>query len=283
MKTLYISDLDGTLLRGDERTSAYTNEVVNRLVENGLLFAYATARSYKTAKTVTAGIDCDMPAIVYNGTFIVDGKTGKPMYSAYYSQEEKREIYSAFERVGLCPVVYNILDGRDRFSYLKNRCSAAQLEFVLSRKKAGEGKNRREREVFEEERLLDGEVFYFVCIDEEARLKPVYDLCKEKYRCFFARDIYSGEMWLEILPKEASKATAALKLKQMLGCDRIVCFGDAVNDIPLFEISDECYAVQNAAEELKAIATGVIASNEDDGVARFLAEHTLLKELQSKK
>jgi len=59
-------------------------------------------------------------------------------------------------------------------------------------------------------------------------------------------------------------------LKKLWNCDRVVSFGDAVNDIPMFEISDECYAVENAVDELKAIATGVIESNEEDGVAKWL-------------
>ena len=33
MKTLYVSDLDGTLLHSDERTSEYTNTVINALTE----------------------------------------------------------------------------------------------------------------------------------------------------------------------------------------------------------------------------------------------------------
>ena len=52
--------------------------------------------------------------------------------------------------------------------------------------------------------------------------------------------------------------------------DKIVAFGDNLNDIPLFEIADECYAVSNSAEELKKIATGVIGSNDEDAVAEFL-------------
>lgn len=40
MKTLYISDLDGTLLRSDEQISEYTAKVINKLVENGMLFSY---------------------------------------------------------------------------------------------------------------------------------------------------------------------------------------------------------------------------------------------------
>ncbi|MFR3729688.1 HAD hydrolase family protein [Lacrimispora sp.] len=28
-------------------------------------------------------------------------------------------------------------------------------------------------------------------------------------------------------------------------------FGDAINDIPMFQVSDECYAVSDAVPELK--------------------------------
>ena len=34
-RTLYVSDLDGTLLRSNERTSQYTNETINRLSQQG--------------------------------------------------------------------------------------------------------------------------------------------------------------------------------------------------------------------------------------------------------
>ena len=37
---------------------------------------------------------------------------------------------------------------------------------------------------------------------------------------------YTGEQWLEIMPQKASKAQAALQLKQKLECDRLVVFGD---------------------------------------------------------
>lgn len=37
-KTLYVSDLDGTLLRSNQTTSEYTNEVINSLTEKGIVF-----------------------------------------------------------------------------------------------------------------------------------------------------------------------------------------------------------------------------------------------------
>ena len=73
------------------------------------------------------------------------------------------------------------------------------------------------------------------------------------------------------MPAKASKANAIRKLKEIWGCSRIISFGDAVNDIPMFDISDECYAV----DELKAVATGIIGSNEEDGVAKWLLDHTI--------
>lgn len=75
------------------------------------------------------------------------------------------------------------------------------------------------------------------------------------------------------MPKTASKANAIKQLKEQLGCDKMVVFGDGKNDIDMFELADEAYAVANAVEELKKIATGVIESNNDDGVAKWLEEN----------
>ena len=43
-KTLYVSDLDGTLLRRDQTVSPFTAETINTLTARGMLFSYATAR-----------------------------------------------------------------------------------------------------------------------------------------------------------------------------------------------------------------------------------------------
>ena len=53
LKTLYVSDLDGTLLSSNQKTSEFTNLIINNLVEKGMIFSYATARSLVTAKKVT--------------------------------------------------------------------------------------------------------------------------------------------------------------------------------------------------------------------------------------
>ena len=129
----------------------------------------------------------------------------------------------------------------------------------------------RKRPVSDENALYGGEVFHIACIDEEEKLRPVYEYFKNDFPCVLYQDIYGGETWLEIHPKGATKASAILALKDILGCDKIVCFGDGKNDVPMFEIADECYAVANAEPTLKAISTAVIESNESDGVAKWLS------------
>lgn len=75
------------------------------------------------------------------------------------------------------------------------------------------------------------------------------------------------------MPKKAKKANAILKLKELLECDKIISFGDGLNDIPMIQISDEYYAMENAVPELKKLATDIIPSNNNDGVAKWLYQN----------
>lgn len=49
MQTLYVTDIDGTLLTKNQAVSEYSKRVINKLVDRGMLFMYATARSAETA------------------------------------------------------------------------------------------------------------------------------------------------------------------------------------------------------------------------------------------
>ncbi|MDP4177248.1 MAG: HAD hydrolase family protein [Bacillota bacterium] len=52
----------------------------------------------------------------------------------------------------------------------------------------------------------------------------------------------------------------------------MVCFGDAINDI-----ADAAYTVENANTELKKFSKGVIASNNEDGVAMWFGLYEIEK------
>lgn len=267
MKTLYVSDLDGTLLNSSQITSEYTNSVINSLAEKGVMFSYATARSYSTARLVASGISAKIPLVVYNGTFVIDNVTGERLVSNFF-QDNITNVIEDLLKGSVNPIVYSIINGEEKFSYIESRCNAGQRLFIESRKG-----DSRDNPVKNEMDLLQGDIFYISCIYDEEHLQPFYNKYKDLFNCLYQRDIYSDTQWLEIMPVNATKANGILTLKKILSCDRIVAFGDGKNDIDMFRIADECYAVFNAVDELKAIATGIIDSNNNDGVAKWLAEN----------
>ena len=273
MRTLYVSDLDGTLLRSDERTSGHTNRIINELVAGGVFFSYATARSYHTARRVTAGMNAPFPLIVYNGAVIRDNATGELLTRNTFDKKEAERLILDLTACAISPIVYSFVDGNERFSYDRNTVNAPTGDFIRSRRG-----DERDRPVSSPEELLAGDVFYVTCIGSPEKLGPVRERYAGSFHCVYQRDIYSGEQWLEIMPRNVSKAGAAARLKELLGCGRLVAFGDGINDLELFGIADEAYAVENAAPELKAAATGVIGPNDEDSVAEWLyrnAEGTL--------
>lgn len=266
-KCLYVSDLDGTLLRSDETISDYTCDVINRLTESGILFSYATARSYVTAKKVTKGLDTKIPLIVYNGAFVIDNVSEEILISNFFEDDIKEVLEELFANE-VYPIVYSFIDKVEFFSFIPDKCSQGMRDFLNTRKG-----DRRFREADSREQLIQGNLFYITCIDSKEKLEPFFEKYKERYHVVFQQDIYTKEQWLEIMPKEASKANAILQLKKLLGCEKVISFGDAANDMDMFHISDEAYAVANAFDELKQVATGVIESNNNDGVAKWLIEN----------
>ena len=268
MKTLYITDLDGTLLNQTPKTSEYTNNVINTLLKDGVVFSYATARSLITARKVTVGLKPQYPVVVHNGTFIVDSHSGEILHKNIFDQSDARSILDTLLEHNLCPIVFSLIDNNQKFSYIKSRANSPTIDFLNNRLD-----DPRNRECKATQELYDGEIYYFTLIGDEHKLLPLYEKFKDDFRCLYQVDMYSGEYWLEIMPKHSTKANAVLQLKEMLCCDYIVAFGDGINDIDMFKIADECYAVENAVDELKNIATKIIGSNIDNGVAKWLSMH----------
>ena len=270
MKALYVTDLDGTLLNRQDRVSPFSARVISGLVDSGLLFTYATARSLVSASRVTEGLSTKIPVIAYNGAFIFQPSTGEILSREGFTDDERSKVKEILVRHRISPLVYSFIDGTERVSWIPKYENDGVRRYLSKRQG-----DRRFRAVQDADSLCRGETFYYTCIGEKDELRPVFEAfsADSRFRCTLQQELYRPEYWCEIMPAMASKANAIRKLKEMRGCSRVISFGDAVNDLPMFEISDECYAVENAVDELKAAATGIIGSNEEDGVARWLLEH----------
>ena len=105
MSTLYITDLDATLLNTSAKISDYTRDTINALMEKGMLFSFATARSDETALAVTEGLCPNVPVAVYTGAFLVDPKSRRKMISHYMNEREIAVVSEAVEKFSQVPIV----------------------------------------------------------------------------------------------------------------------------------------------------------------------------------
>lgn len=167
-------------------------------------------------------------------------------------------------------MVYALVDGKERVTIINEKLNDGMKEYLTKRKD-----DPRINLTNDLHSLYQGEVYYFTVIGSYQELNSVYEMLKDNvnYNVTFQQEIYQDEYWLEIMPKTASKANAILKLKEILKCDEIVCFGDAINDLEMFKVSNQSYAMENAVDQLKKHATAIIDSNENDGVANWLIKN----------
>jgi len=270
-KTLFVTDLDGTLLTSKNNLSEYTIETLNNLINKGMTFSYATARSLSSASVVTNGLKLNNPVVIYNGTFIVNPNTKEKVYSLCFSQREKEIVKNVLAKHNIFPLVYSNIKGVEKVSWIESMENNGIKNYKDSRK----GDNRL-RPIETMEQLYQGDIFYYTCIaDKKEDLQNIYEYFMEKpeFNCTIQKELYKEEYWCEIMLKKSTKGNAILELKGMLKCDKIVSFGDAINDISMFKISDQSYAVENAPEELKKYANGIIPSNDQNGVAQWLEKN----------
>lgn len=271
MDTLYISDLDGTLLGPDARISPRSLALLNGMIRNGLPFTYATARSFTSASVATAGLELRLPVITYNGVMTVDSATGRRLSCLTHSPATIAAVRRAITPADAAlPFAYSLVDGQERVSYVADRLNPMMERYMRSRPG-----DRRFAAVSNAAALLSGDIYYFTFIGDGQAMARMRDALGDN-DCLTTLHAEPGQIdehWLELMPCGATKADGISRLKRELGVERLVCFGDHMNDISMFRIADEAYAVGNAAAELKAMATAVIGDNAHDGVAEFL--HTV--------
>lgn len=269
MRTLYVTDLDGTLMRNDMTISEESVRIINQLIDSGILITYATARSFHSAYTITKNIRFKLPVITRNGTTFADQIAVKEQETSFFSIGVLKELKELLPVIYRCGFTSKYIDGEMYKMYqggVKSKEFQGYLDYYHS---IGD---TRMRMVDDIEKQFEGDISYITLISTREELLPYYEAVKEsnRWETVFQKDTYREEYWLEICPKDATKAKAVLKLKDRLECERLVVFGDSINDLPMFEIADEAVSVSNARPEILSAADHIIGSNESDAVAKYI-------------
>lgn len=271
--TLYVSDLDGTLLDRDAKLPKVSEEIINKLISKGMEFTIATARSWSSASKIVRGLNLKLPVATYNGAFIIDPISGSVIESSCFEKEQIEYIVNTSKKANFYPLVYSFIKGEEKVSWVVGQENDGISDYLESRKG-----DKRLRPVSSMSDLFVGDIFYLTAIGTRHNLEPLIPLFEDEryFSHTFQKELYKeDEYWFEVKKFDATKAIGIEKIKKITGCSRIVCFGDSSNDIPMFTISDEAYAVVDADPRLIKIATGVIRGSNENGVAMWLEKNVL--------
>ena len=274
MKTLYISDLDGTLLNKNAEVSDCTVTMLNKLIAEGLYFSIATARTAATVVKMLENININTPIILMNGVCIYDLIAKKYIKTEKISDTAKKDMLSIIKKHHLSGFLYTI-DNDVLNTYYENTDSPNAKDFIKERtEKFGKVFTLVKNFTL----CIEKNIVYYSISDKKEKLDAAYEqiLTVEDLHIEYYCDIYKEDYWyLEICSNTASKYNATEFLKIKYGFDKVIGFGDNLNDLSLFEACDESYAVENAKQIVKDKAAGIIESNENNGVVKWILNNVV--------
>ncbi len=268
---LFVTDLDGTLIMNDCEIPAPAAEHLRRLCGAGVKITYSTARTYRTVDRILRNVPAPFPVALMNGVMIRDVKRGTNHKVCYIEPSVLPLVTEIILSAGLSPFIYRYTDGGLVTCY-REIVNQYMDGFIKERvEKFGKPFTRIDSI---SDCCSENDVIYFALIDDADKIKKAYsELKKLDFVGLACYKSHEADFWyLEVFSPLASKRNAVSELKRLSGAERLVCFGDNLNDLPMFDISDECYAPTSANGEVKNRATDLIAPPEGCGVTRKIAD-----------
>jgi len=257
---LVATDMDGTVVHSDHTVSPYSHDVLRRVVAAGVPVVGVTGRGPRL-RTVTAR---DLPMARYvvcaQGAYVLDVVEDVALSIVHLPAEVARDAVKLLEDV-VGPVLLTVETGEAADAPLYGEAGfhwpfpEAWLEATRDVSLRGEL-----LKVFVKKPGLDPDDFLAI-----ARRVVPPELCDVTY---------SGLGFLEICPSGISKAVGLASVAERLGVEAadVLAFGDMPNDVPMLIWAGHGVAVANAHVEVLAVADEVTLSNDEDGVARYLAD-----------
>lgn len=271
-KTLYVSDLDGTLLNHNAVLSEYTKNRLNKLISGGINFTVISGRTIDAAKQIMADIELNIPIISFNGAIIYDIKQKSPIKVYWLTAEAVKNIVAVLKSHNVSALMFEFKDDA-LVSYYESLEQKPISDYVADRKARY---NSIFRQVNDFNEVASDQIMYFTLLDTYDRIKPVYDGLKKipDINMSLVNNTYSDDLWfLEVFNAAASKENAVRFLRETYGYQKIIGFGDNYNDLPMFKVCDLRVAVKNANDEVKAAADYICGSYDEDGVVKWIEDH----------
>ena len=271
---LVVFDLDGTLLNKDSVISDYTSETLRMLSERDIAYTVATGRTLHGARAILDGHRFQLPQAYKNGVMIWHPDSKRLSSGAMLTAGELDIVVHACLLNGVTPFVFTLDDDGGSTVYHPPLMTDIERELIRS---IGISEPVKARPL--DDLPMNASITHVNAIgDGGAILSVLRGVNDEPHLVAYSGIALEGQQyrWLDIHHSDASKGGAINTLKELLGLERVICFGDSDNDLSMFEAADESYAPANANDRIKSAATAVIGHHDDEGIARFLRERYAL-------
>ena len=253
-KTLFITDMDGTLLPADKKLNPADIAAIEEFRCNGGHFSVATGRSLQSASQYFNELKLDEPIILCNGGGVYDCREKRFVWQKFVDTSAYETVKKAFEHFPNAGGEINYSDGIKvphmsekekyhlRISYGDDYC-----------------------EVPYDELSPDGWCkMLFAAEEDEIPLIAEYlrKLGNDKIEY-----VQSSKIFYEILPKGCTKGYALGVLKDKYSLDdwTLIACGDFDNDLEMIKKADIGFAPANAQECIKSTADHVTEADCSNG------------------
>lgn len=266
--------MDGTLLNPAGIVSEKSTKILTDLINQGIHFTVATARTPLSALPLLSEIPIRDPMILMNGALCYDPEKKTFSDPIVFEKASLEKLVEAENASGMEGMLFSVDQGI--LTVNLGDVKSCMWDGYFSMEKVAHVQAIRQDVISASAAdLLQKGVVYGLYMDNEpTKLDILFEYLKGSgLTVDYYKDKYTENRWcIEICSRNATKGNALNRLKQQ-GYDYLIGFGDSWNDVPLFQACDEGYAVANASDELKQLATAVILSNAEDGVAAHILHH----------
>lgn len=254
---LVLSDVDGTLLTSDKRLTEGALRAARDLAAAGVALALTSSRPPRGLAALAAPLGVSLPLGAFNGGMMV-------------SPDLVVEAEAALDDALVGPVVAALLTrGLSVWAY-----QGARDWLVLDRD--GPHVEREVHAVGFEPVVLDsfeglaGDVLKVVGVSDEPDVVVAAEAAVRALGGDAVSATRSQTYYLDVTDRRAHKGAVVTYLARRLGIapDEVATIGDGANDVDMFAASGFSVAMGNAAPPVRAAATRVTASHDDEGFAR---------------
>lgn len=263
-----ISDLDGTLLNSNHQISEYTKTVFQQLHSENFLIIVATGRHHLDALPIVATLGCPVYLITSNGARI-----HSPKKELLYSFDIKSDAIKSVFALDIDPEITKVLFKEKVWQTNKENKKLNSFQTVMN---------------------YPFEIVDFNTIDDLSAIKLLFTH-SDHQKLVALKDLifdtisnefsyaFSLPFCLEFMDKSIDKSVAILKIleKYNLTFEETIAFGDGFNDEKMLVSCGKALIMENAVDNLKTKLSHleVILSNDNDGVAKYLAKNFINKSL----